>query len=63
LRALVREGIALSLRIDPIFLRAWYGGDDQEEEEEEEKKRKEEEEEDEDEDEEDEDWKASRPEK
>ena len=62
-RALAREGIALSLRIDPMSLRVWYCGDDEEEEEEEEKKREEEEEEDEDDDEEDEDeeWKVSRP--
>jgi hypothetical protein len=62
-RTLAREGIALSLRIDPISLRVWYCGDDEEEEEEEEeKKREEEEEEDEDdEEEEDEEWKVSRP--
>jgi ABC-type Zn2+ transport system substrate-binding protein/surface adhesin len=58
-RTLARKQIALSLRIDPISLRAWYCGDDEEEEEEEEKKREEEEEEDEDEDE-DEEWKVSR---
>jgi hypothetical protein len=62
-RTLAREGIALSLRIDPISLRVWYCGDDEEEEEEEEKKREEEEEEEEDDDEEEEDeeWKVSRP--
>ena len=59
-RALAREAIALSLRIDPMPLRAWYCGDDEEEEEEEKKREEEEDEEEEDEDEE---WKVSRPEK
>jgi hypothetical protein len=55
-RALAREGIGLSLRIDPMSLRVWHCGDDEEEEEEEEKKREEEEEDDEEE--EDEEWKV-----
>jgi hypothetical protein len=58
-RTLAREGIALSLRIDPISLRVWYCGDDEEEEEEEEEEKEREEEDEDDEEEEDEEWKVS----
>lgn len=58
-RTLAREGIARSVKIDPILLRAGYCGGD-EEEEEEEKKREEEDEDEEEEEEEEEEWKVLR---